>query len=161
MFMAVNASPSVFAEERFAELLHSVDMKRIVVELSEHSSVGDYGSLNDTFDSLRAEGVRLAVDDAGAGYSSMQHIIQMHPDIIKADIGLIRAIDHDPARRAIVQALLGLRDEIGAEVVAEGIETEGERQTLMDLGCELGQGFLLARPRTLPLEFSSTGAISN
>jgi hypothetical protein len=90
------------------------------------------------------------VDDAGAGYSSFRHILNLHPDVIKLDIALTRGIDGDPARRALGSALLtfGL-DAYNASIEAEGIETEGEFKTLRALGCPFGQGYYLGRPGKL------------
>jgi EAL domain-containing protein (putative c-di-GMP-specific phosphodiesterase class I) len=87
-----------------------------------------------------------AVDDAGAGYSSLQHIVQIKPDVIKLDIGLIRGVDADPSRRALISALLFFARETGAGIIAEGIETEAEAEHLLALGINKGQGYLLSRP---------------
>jgi EAL domain-containing protein (putative c-di-GMP-specific phosphodiesterase class I) len=102
---------------------------------------------------LRSKGVRLAVDDAGAGFSSLRHVVDLQPEIIKLDIGLIRGVDADPARQALARALLAFaRETFDATVVAEGIETVGELEMLRRLGCPQGQGFLLGRPERLSLE---------
>ena len=113
---------------------------RIVVEVTEHSQVADYAQLRDALSDLRAIGVELAVDDAGAGYSSLQHIIQLHPDIIKLDISLTRAVDSDPARRALISALIFFARETGCLMIAEGIETEAEREILRTLWYLQGAG---------------------
>lgn len=91
--------------------------------------------------------MRLAVDDAGAGFASLQHILNLRPDIIRLDISLTRGIDDDPARRALATALLAFAAEISAEIVAEGIETSAETATLRALGPRYGQGCCLGRPR--------------
>lgn len=93
-----------------------------------------------------------AVDDAGSGYASLRHILRLKPDIIKLDIDLTRAIDLDPARRALAAALVTFADKIGAIIVAEGIETASELDTLRELGVTYGQGYHLARPGPLPLD---------
>ena len=124
--------------------------ERVVLELTEHDSIPDYELFQQTVNHLRANGVRLAVDDAGAGFASFRHILNLHPDIIKLDIALTRGIDDDPARRALGSALLtfGL-DAYNASIVAEGIETEAEFKTLRGLGCRFGQGYYLGRPGKL------------
>jgi len=140
--------------------LSDVPAERVVLELTEHTEVHDYGKFEETIENLRSKGVRLAVDDAGAGYSSFRHILNLRPDVIKLDIGLTRGIDGDPARRALGSALLtfGL-DAYNASVVAEGIETEGEFKTLRALGCPFGQGYYLGRPGRLRAErLQSTAA---
>jgi EAL domain-containing protein (putative c-di-GMP-specific phosphodiesterase class I) len=93
--------------------------------------------------------VRIAVDDAGAGYAGLQHILSLRPDVIKLDLQLTRNVDSDPARRALSACLVKFADEIGAEVVAEGIETPAELDTLRTLGIRWGQGFYLGRPAPL------------
>ena len=90
--------------------------------------------------------MKLAVDDAGAGYSSFQHILQLRPDIIKLDMGLTRSINTHPGRRALVSAMIHFARETRAQIVAEGIETEMELATLRSLGIAKGQGYLLGRP---------------
>ena len=124
--------------------------ERVVLELTEHDCIDDYELFEKAANELRSHGVRLAVDDAGAGYSSFRHILNLHPDIIKLDIGLTRGIDGDPARRALGSAMLAFGlDAFGAAIVAEGIETEGEFKTLRGLGCRFGQGYYLGRPGKL------------
>ena len=95
---------------------------------------------------LRARGMRLSVDDAGAGHSSFRHILRLHPDYIKLDISLTRDIDTDRNRRALAAALIGFAHETGAELIAEGVETESELATLRELGVHKAQGYLLGRP---------------
>jgi EAL domain-containing protein (putative c-di-GMP-specific phosphodiesterase class I) len=98
---------------------------------------------------LRQRGLRLAIDDTGAGYASMTHILKLEPDIIKLDCALTTGIDRDPVRRSLAAALTTFAREMGAVVVAEGIETEAELGTLRQLGVMFGQGFGIARPAPL------------
>ena len=121
-----------------------------MLELTEHAGIADYNELAEALAPLRESGVRLSVDDAGAGFASLRHILNLRPDIIKLDIGLIRGIDADPARRALASALVGFAAEIGAVIVAEGIETPDELATLCALRVTYGQGYHLARPGGLP-----------
>ncbi len=101
---------------------------------------------------LRADGVRLAVDDTGAGHASLRHIFGLCPDLIKFDRSLIQEAASDAARRALVHALVHLAAEIDASVIAEGIETGPELDLMRELGIALGQGFYLGEPRLLPVQ---------
>jgi EAL domain-containing protein (putative c-di-GMP-specific phosphodiesterase class I)/CheY-like chemotaxis protein len=149
-YLAVNVSPSTLASTSFLEDMSTVPGERIVLEVTEHAKVEDYDALNDALRRLRAQGVRLAIDDAGAGFASLQHIVRLAPDFIKLDIGLTRNIDTDPVRRALATALISFSSEIGAAMIAEGIETEAEFETLRGLGIAFGQGFFLGEPGPLP-----------
>jgi EAL domain-containing protein (putative c-di-GMP-specific phosphodiesterase class I)/FixJ family two-component response regulator len=149
-YMSINASPHTALDHRLAETLAPV-ASRIVLEITEHEAVTEYPDLLRALDGLRETGVRLAIDDAGSGYSSLQHILRLNPDIIKLDIELTRGIDADPARRALAEALVIFAREIGAVITAEGIETTDELSTLRRVGAQYGQGYYLARPGPLPL----------
>ncbi len=144
--LTVNAGPSALACGRITEALAGVDPGRIVVELTEQIKVDDYPHLACTLRGLRDSGVRLAIDDAGAGFASLMHILKLAPDYIKLDRELISGIDIDPVRRSLADSLRRFADETGAVIIAEGIETVGELQALHDLGASHGQGFYLARP---------------
>jgi EAL domain-containing protein (putative c-di-GMP-specific phosphodiesterase class I) len=150
LYLSLNASVETIMSDDFESRLDDVPAERIVLELTEHTRVNDYANFGRGLESLRSQGVRLAVDDTGAGFASLQHVLNLRPDIIKLDIGLTRGIDRDPARRALGRALLtfGL-DAYNASIVAEGIETEGELEVLRSLGCPCGQGFYLGRPGRL------------
>lgn len=151
LYLSLNASVETIMSERFRSTLSDVPAERIVLELTEHTPIVDYGEFEQCIRNLRSQGVRLAVDDAGAGFSSFRHILDLQPDVIKLDIGLIHGIDRDPARQSLGRALLTFALETsGTTIVAEGIETEGELETLRALGCPSGQGFLLGRPSRLP-----------
>jgi EAL domain-containing protein (putative c-di-GMP-specific phosphodiesterase class I) len=150
MFVSVNVSPQYLADGLLDAALTGRHAERIVVELTEHVKVDDYGPLLDAVSRLRARGVRAAVDDAGAGFASLQHILRLGPDMIKLDLSLTRDIDADPVRRALASSLVTFAFEVGAEIVAEGIETPSEQETLSALGVNLGQGYHLARPGPLP-----------
>jgi EAL domain-containing protein (putative c-di-GMP-specific phosphodiesterase class I) len=151
IYLSVNASPALLGHHELIDLLSSVDTERVVVELTEHTAVDDYEILSTAIDALRRRGARLAIDDVGAGFSSFQHVIRLRPDIIKLDITITRGIDTDLARRGLARGLLGVAHDLGATVVAEGVETQGELDTLVNLGVDAAQGFLLARPGPLPL----------
>lgn len=150
VYLSLNASVETMMTDRFQEIIGDVASERIVLELTEHTKVVDYSLLAQKIDRVRSAGVRVAVDDAGAGYSGLTHILSLKPDVIKLDISLTRGIDKDPARRALGRALLAFGfDAYNASLVAEGIETEGEYETLRSLGCPCGQGFFLGRPALL------------
>jgi EAL domain-containing protein (putative c-di-GMP-specific phosphodiesterase class I) len=151
LYLSINASAEAIVTEEFRSSMIEVSTERIVLELTEHFEVADYARLGSTLQALRGSGMRLAVDDAGSGYSGLLHILNLRPDIIKLDIGLTQGIDTDPARQALGSALLtfGL-NAYDATIIAEGIETKGEFETLRALGCQFGQGFYLGRPGRLP-----------
>ena len=145
-YLAVNVGPEAATSLRLAELVDGVDGSRLVLELTEHDAVRDYDDLRRAFRALRRRGVRLAIDDTGTGISGLAHILELAPDIIKLDRVLTRGIDVDPVRRALAAAIVGFAAETGASLVAEGIETVDELDTVRDLGIPAGQGFLLGRP---------------
>ncbi|WP_337061740.1 sensor domain-containing phosphodiesterase [Kineococcus sp. G2] len=122
----------------------------VVVEVTEHTQVTDYPALVAVARRLRAGGVRLAVDDAGAGYASFQHVLQLRPDVIKVDASLVRGVDVDPVRRTLIRSLVEFAADLGATLLAEGVEQRAESEVLRQLGVALGQGFLYARPGPLP-----------
>ncbi len=157
-FMSVNVSPATATSAAFADLLGRGSSDRVVVELTEHTRVDDYGALTSAMDQLRTRGVRIAVDDAGAGYAGLQHLLRLRPEVIKLDLELTRGIHSDPARRALAGALITFAAEIGSVILAEGIETADELSTLRALGVPWGQGYHLARPSCLPLNDPSPRA---
>ena len=122
----------------------------LCVEITEHSQVPDYPALAEVTERLRAAGVLIVVDDAGAGYASLSHILQLRPDVIKLDISLTRDIDNDPARAALARSLTGFAAESGARIVAEGVETRAEYEKLRAIGVHFAQGYYLAKPGPLP-----------
>jgi EAL domain-containing protein (putative c-di-GMP-specific phosphodiesterase class I)/response regulator of citrate/malate metabolism len=150
MFLSVNISPQYIPEGLLESALSGRDAHRVVIELTEHAKVDDYAPLLDAVSKLKARGVRVAVDDAGAGFASLQHILRLGPDLIKLDLSLTRDIDADPVRRALASSLVTFAFDVGAEIVAEGIETSSEQEALRALGVGMGQGFHLARPGPLP-----------
>ena len=121
-------------------------MSSLVLEITEHEEIRDYSSVAKVLAPLRERGLRLAVDDAGAGYASLRHILQLRPDIIKLDRSLIQNLDQDDTEFFLATALASFARSTGAEIIAEGVETEGELQALKELDVDLAQGYLLARP---------------
>ena len=155
LFLSVNASPETVISDSFRTVFSDQDAKRIVIEITEHAPVEDYDALKSALGPLRALGLRLAVDDAGAGFASLRHILNLEPDIIKLDRALIDRIDEDRSRQALAAGLISFAEKIGAKIVAEGIEREAELRALVDLGVGHGQGYLFARPGPLPLRLEA------
>ena len=131
----------------------------LCVEVTEHTQVADYPALVEATAGLRQGGATLAVDDAGAGYASLRHILRLQPDTIKADVELVRGVDADPARQALLRSLVSFAAEVGAGLVAEGVETEAERDALLGLGVPFAQGFLHGRPGPLPGAAAGAGSV--
>lgn len=143
----VNVSPELVSSGQLELLLLAApDLSRITLEITEHAIVKDYVALANALTPLRRLGAKIAVDDAGAGYSSMRHILQLQPDIIKLDMSLTQQIHADRSRRALARGLVNFAHEIGSQVVAEGVETAEELACLRDLQADFAQGYHLARP---------------
>lgn len=149
-YLSVNASPAVAVSEDFRSLLACVPHERVVVEITEQAPVEDYEALGEALADLRAEGIRLAIDDAGAGFASMAHIVRLKPDLIKLDRSLISGIHNDPTRLALAESLASFAAAVGSAIVAEGIEDGAEISALREIGVRLGQGYYLGRPGPLP-----------
>ena len=149
-YLSINVSQRTARSEVLLRALTDVDPSRTVVEVTEHERVEDYAGLSAALGRLREHGVRVAIDDAGAGFASLRHALMLAPDIMKIDISITQNIDHDLARRALARALISFAAEVGVSVVAEGIETRAELESLRELGVELGQGYYLARPGPPP-----------
>ncbi|MGY1829922.1 EAL domain-containing protein [Geodermatophilus sp. SYSU D01180] len=145
--LAVNLSPeALLAPEVGEALLDGVRRTALTVEITEHSPIADYGPVLGALAPLRAAGIRLSIDDAGAGYASLRHILRLRPDTIKLDIALVSGVDVDPARQAMTAAMVAFAADTGATLVAEGIETTAERDALLSRGVRYGQGHLFGRP---------------
>lgn len=152
-YLSVNVSPSTATSPLFHEVMEIVRPDRVVMEITEHAPVVDYDALHDRLARLRDRGVRLAVDDVGAGFASLSHILALNPDIIKLDISLTRDIEKHRPKRALAAALATFAREIGCAVVAEGIETADELEVLFDLGVTHGQGYFLGKPAPPPVQW--------
>jgi EAL domain-containing protein (putative c-di-GMP-specific phosphodiesterase class I)/DNA-binding NarL/FixJ family response regulator len=148
-WLSVNVSPEVAAMHEFSSLIDDEVAPRVVVEMTEHAPVYDYDALTEALGPLRERGVRVAVDDAGAGFASLRHILLLRPDFIKLDISLSRGVGQDDARRAMARALVGFASETGAVVIAEGLESQADVTALRLLDVPLGQGYELGRPAPL------------
>jgi EAL domain-containing protein (putative c-di-GMP-specific phosphodiesterase class I) len=122
----------------------------VVLEITERAATESRRAYQDALKDLKREGFRIAIDDMGAGYSSLQSLVEVEPDYLKFDISLVRQIDRSLIKRSLLETLVGLSGRIGAQVVAEGIEEEPELTTLRDMGVPLGQGRYLAPPTVVP-----------
>lgn len=149
-FLGINMSPATVLTDWRAGLDSGVDWSNVIVELTEHVVIEDYQAIQRSLQKVRELGTGLSVDDTGAGFASLRHILDLAPDYVKLDISLCRGIDHDPARRALASALVSFTRDVGIVLIAEGIETEDERAALSALGVRYGQGYLLGRPAPLP-----------
>ncbi|MEV6302965.1 EAL domain-containing protein [Actinoplanes sp. NPDC051861] len=147
-YLSVNVAPGTMLDPRFLALLDGLGhhASRIVVELTEHAVVDDYTAITGVVEQLRSRGARLAVDDAGAGYATMQHILRLRPDIIKLDRAIVDRADQDPARRALMAAMAAFAASLDTTVIAEGVETAEEVEVLLETGVRLAQGYFFGRP---------------
>lgn len=146
-YVALNLSPNTLVAERTRTLVDEAPA-RVVIEITEHAPIGNYDRLESALTRLRDHGGRLAVDDAGAGFASLRHILRLSPDIIKLDMSLTRDIHLDPRRRALAAAMITFAEELGATIVAEGVENQEELAALRQLGVPNGQGFFLGMPQS-------------
>ena len=146
LYLAVNAGPDTVLSPQFTALGADGLLDGVVLEITEHAPVDDYVALARVLTPLRAAGLRVAIDDAGAGFASLRHILRLDPDLIKLDMALTQGMHRDRAKHALATALISFANEIGAAVVAEGIEEAAEVEALRALGVRYGQGFHLRRP---------------
>jgi EAL domain-containing protein (putative c-di-GMP-specific phosphodiesterase class I) len=146
--LSINVSAAVAITDEFFDLVAPV-AERLIIELTEHDPVDDYEQLVEALSQLRTMGALIAIDDVGAGFTTLRNIIRLAPDILKLDLSLTQAVERDSGSRALTSALVGYAGSTGTLIAAEGIETEGELETLRELGVDQGQGFLLGRPERL------------
>lgn len=150
-YLSLNVSPETLTADALFELLQERNRaSSIVLEVTEHAVVEDYTDITAAVDRLRALGARLAVDDAGSGISSFQHVLRLRPDIVKLDRWMVDHLDTDLARQALVRFLVAFATEVDLELVAEGIERQDELRTCLLLGVRHGQGYALGRPAPAP-----------
>lgn len=137
-------------DTEFVGLLRETDIKpeSVVLEITERSAITKLAEFKEIIKHFREIGVRIAIDDAGAGYASLNAIASLQPDFLKFDMALVRGIDKDRVKQELLATLQNLARKVGARIIAEGIETENEYNTLLDMGVELGQGYFISPPRT-------------
>jgi EAL domain-containing protein (putative c-di-GMP-specific phosphodiesterase class I) len=138
--------PALFAEDNPLFPIAS----RVVFEITERASLDCVLTLPRKVEELRRRGFRLAVDDLGAGYAGLTSLAQLEPEYVKLDLSLARDIHRRPTQRKLVRSMTSLCRDLGKLVIAEGIETAAERDALLEVGCELHQGFLFALPARMP-----------
>lgn len=161
-YLAINVSPSVIVHASLLGYLSRVDGRRIVLELTEHQSIAEqrYPAIRDARARLTEAGVRLAIDDAGAGFATLNHVLELDPDVIKLDRSMVKRIEVDPSRQALAASLALFAQQTGANVVAEGIESRDQLTALVRAGIRFGQGFALGKSASLPLASSSSLALT-
>lgn len=149
-YLSVNLSGKALLDPMILGFLARQPLERLVVEVTEHDVIESYRAISEALAPLREQGLRLAVDDFGAGYASFRHVLKLAPDIIKLDMSLVREIDSRPNRRAVVRAMHAFAEDAAVRLIAEGIETPLELETLRQCGVRYGQGFLLHKPQAEP-----------
>ncbi len=145
-YVAMNVSPQTLMTSECAALLRTLPADRVLLELSEHDPVEDYDAMGAVLAGPRAAGMRLAIDDVGAGFSSLRHIVLCSPDVLKLDRSIVDGISTDRVLPTLVAALVGFAHGNGRLVVAEGVETEEDAEVLRALQVDYGQGWHFGRP---------------
>lgn len=149
VFLAVNLSPPAILHASEDQLCQPSQCPRVVIELTEHVPVEDYPAVQRAFAEMRGHGARLAADDLGAGYAGFRHLLDLAPDIIKLDVSLVRGVHHSNRQQSLLKAMTAFADDVGATVIAEGVEQAEELETLRALSVPWAQGYYLGRPAPL------------
>ena len=147
--LGVNVAPETLVSDEFLATVDGLPAGRLTVEVTEHAAVEDYDALKAARQRLSARGIHLAIDDVGMGFSGLNHILECDPDILKIDAAVVRDVHTNPAKAAMIEALVSFGDRAEVILVAEGIETAEELRVLRELGVGFGQGYHLARPGRL------------
>ena len=146
-FLSMNLSPNaLFKLADRANGRSGLPLESLCIEITEHDVVENYAAMRRRLSSLRERGLRIAIDDAGAGYASLRHIVELKPDYVKIDRSLIHGIADDHARRVAVSAFVLLALDLDATIIAEGVERADDLATVRDLGVHAAQGYLIAKP---------------
>jgi EAL domain-containing protein (putative c-di-GMP-specific phosphodiesterase class I) len=149
-FLSVNASPATVLSGKLPEVFAAAPLERLFLEVTEQHPIDSYEQFAAALRPLRHGGLRLAIDDVGAGFASLKHILRLSPHVVKLDHSLTHSVIPSRSARALAAALTGFAIETGTTVLAEGIETQPQLDLLTTLGVSLGQGFLLGRPGAPP-----------
>ncbi|BFM08475.1 sensor domain-containing phosphodiesterase [Halioxenophilus aromaticivorans] len=144
--ISVNLSPESLMGNQQSILQALPRDQTLVIEITEHDVIEDYALVNRALALFREKGIKLAVDDVGAGFACLKHILLLKPDIIKIDQAIVKSIDGNRDAQAITRAMVTFAQEIQCDVIAEGVETAEELACLKQLGVAKGQGFLLGVP---------------
>ena len=159
IYISINTSPKHVLNGAIANVLDGVDLKRIVLEITEHDPISNYSDFRKALDPLRKQGLQLAIDDAGSGYSSFKHILELEADIIKLDITLTQNINSSHRKYLLATALCAFSKAINCTIVAEGVETVEDLNTLKELGVDRVQGNLLGRPMPIKAAISHVTSV--
>lgn len=146
-WLSVNYSPTTLIDGTAAQTMGSADPRLVVIEITEHGAIDNYTRVREAI--AACGGARLAIDDTGAGFSSMRHILELRPSMVKLDMELVRGIDTDPARQSLAAGLRHFCTQIDAVMIGEGVETKEEADMLASLGVDLAQGYYFGRPAPL------------
>jgi EAL domain-containing protein (putative c-di-GMP-specific phosphodiesterase class I) len=155
-WLSLNASPTLVVDGAALARVLATRSRPVVLEITEHEAITEYAPLRAAVLRLGPD-IRLAVDDTGAGVANFNHLVELRPDFLKIDAGLVRGVHQDVGRQAVVAGLVHFAASAGCQVIAEGIETDAELAMVRSLGVKLGQGYLLARPA--PVETWSVPAL--
>jgi len=145
-YLSLNASPQLILSGTLDEVMPAGPLDWLLIEITEHEQVQDYGQLAERLDGMRRRGARVAVDDLGAGHSTLRHLMRLTPDYAKLDRSIVQDIDTDLAKQALVRSMVAFSREMRTTLVSEGVETLAELEVLRDIGVALGQGYLFKRP---------------
>lgn len=152
VYLTMNVAPETLVSGAFGRCIDNVPSDNLVIELTEHAIVGDYDLFLDAVRRVRNKGLRIALDDVGAGYSGLVLCFRVAPDIVKLDRALIQGISNDVVKQKLAKATASLADSVPFTLVAEGIETAEDAEALRALGVPYGQGYYFSRPEPLPLK---------
>ena len=156
LFLSVNVSDQTLISSQLLEALEGVPADQVVLELSEEAAIKSYDATREAVHGLISRGYRLCFDDVGSGEMDLWHVLRLRPSMIKLDISLVKHLDVNPGNRALTRGLTVVMEDLGAAVIAEGLERPEELEAMMQLGVHLGQGFHLGRPS--PVEEWEQGA---
>lgn len=159
----VNVLPALLHDPDFGASLLScaTPPERIVIELNEAVAITSYEVLSDALTPLRDSGVKIAIDDLGARYANLEHVVRINPDFLKLDMSLTRSVECDVVKQAMIASMVTIGDAVGSTVIAEGIETRAEFDKLLELGVNWGQGYLFARPSSIEIATQELAALPN
>jgi len=139
-------APAALDSTLAAAEMHGFGCERLVIEITEGEIIHDHAKFAERINAYRARGIKLAIDDFGAGYSGLNLLAEFQPDQIKIDMALLRGIDRNGPRQAIVRAIIAVCRDLGIDVIAEGVETVDEFRWFEGEGVCLFQGYLFAKP---------------
>ena len=146
LYLTLNASPETIAAPEFLDVMMGLPRRRVVIELTEHKMIGDVDRILKVIAPMRSREIGIAIDDLGAGYAGLSTVVELNPNVLKLDRSLVSDIHNDPVKQSLTRAMVYFSKQIGAFLIAEGIEKEEEKRVLLHLGVRFGQGYHLGRP---------------